>query len=426
MAPILVLLALAATVREDNTPLRRGCGPEAETVAALPARAEVSIRFALSGESEPCYKVAAEVSGKAIEGYLPAGALEDLESFDQSRREARWLDTSQVLAAIHSQASAQASPPVLAPAVGNPQLIQAAAQLIDGGQPATALALLEPELTAGGPKPGVLALAGAAAWRADDSPRALEYWRAALDLQPDPDLETLYRRVERENRNDRSTEKIYGLRLVLRYESGTVSVATARAMLAVLDQEFIRISADLGCAARERIVAIAQSREAYRKTTDAAEWNGGQFDGRIRVPVFQGQAPVFQGQAPVFQGQALDAGLRRVLAHETAHACLALLGHWPAWLHEGIAQKESGDAVTPALRQKLAVWAREGKLPRLANLHQDWSRLDTEHAQAAYALSLAAVELFYQEHGAEAMTNLLRNPDRLPEVTADLNRRLGL
>jgi hypothetical protein len=403
MAAMVILLALAAaaqaaTVREDNTPLRRGCGPEAETVTALHAGAAVTIRFALSGESVSCYKVAAEVSGKAIEGYLPGSALEDLEAFDQSRREARWLDTSQVLAAIHG--------------AGNPGLIQAAAQLIDGGQPARALALLEPELSAGGPKPGVLALAGAAAWRADDSAKALGYWRAALDVQPNPDLETLYRRVERENRNDRSTEKIYGLRLVLRYESGTVPVETARAMLAALDQEFIRISADLGCAAQERIVAIAQSREAYRKTTDAAEWNGGQFDGRIRVPVFQ--------------GQALDAGLRRVLAHETAHACLALLGHWPAWLHEGIAQKEAGDAVTPALRQQLTRWAREGKLPRLTNLHQDWSRLDTEHAQAAYALSLAAVELFYQAHGVEAMSNLLRNPDRMPEVTADLDRRLGL
>lgn len=412
MAAIVILLALAAaapaaTVREDNTPLRRGCGPEAETLATLSAGAEATIRFALSGESVPCYKVAVEVSEKSIEGYLPASALEDLESFDQSRREARWLDTSQVLAAIHPQSGR-----ARAPAIGNPQLIQAAAQLIDGGQPARALALLEPELSAAGPKPGVLALAGAAAWRADDSAKALGYWRAALDLQPNPDLETLYHRVERENRNDRSTEKIYGLRLVLRYETGAVSVETARAMLAALDQEFIRISADLGCTAGERIVAIAQSREAYRKTTDAAEWNGGQFDGRIRVPVFQ--------------GQALDTSLRRVLAHETAHACLALLGAWPAWLHEGIAQREAGDAVTPALRRKLTQWAREGKLPQLANLHQDWSRLDSEHAQAAYALSLAAVELFYQEHVPEAMSILLRNPDRLAEVTAELDRSLGL
>jgi len=44
----------------------------------------------------------------------------------------------------------------------------------------------------------------------------------------------------------------------------------------------------------------------YRKSTDAAEWSGGQFDGKIRVPVFD--------------PQVLDRGMLRSLAHETTHA----------------------------------------------------------------------------------------------------------
>jgi hypothetical protein len=28
-----------------------------------------------------------------------------------------------------------------------------------------------------------------------------------------------------------------------------------------------------------KIMTIVQSRDAYRKATDAAEWNGGQYDG---------------------------------------------------------------------------------------------------------------------------------------------------
>src|SRR6185369_16932074 len=107
------------------------------------------------------------------------------------------------------------------------------------------------------------------------------------------------------------------------------NVNSAREMLATLDQEFFRISGQLGCKAEEKIVAIAQSRSAYRKTTDAAEWNGGQFDGRIRVPVYD--------------GQAMDASMRRALAHETTHACLSMLGKWPSWFHEGLAQRLSGD-----------------------------------------------------------------------------------
>ena len=68
----------------------------------------------------------------------------------------------------------------------------------------------------------------------------------------------------------------------MRYEAGAIGADTAREIVAVLDREFARISSELGCVAEERIVAIAQSPEAYRKTTDAAEWSGGQFEMCIR------------------------------------------------------------------------------------------------------------------------------------------------
>ena len=88
-------------------------------------------------------------------------------------------------------------------------------------------------------------------------------------------MEKLYRQVERESKGDQSTERLYGLRVLLRYESSTVPTETARQMTTVLDQEFIRISQQLGCSAEERVIAIVQSRDAYRKSTDAAEWSGG-------------------------------------------------------------------------------------------------------------------------------------------------------
>jgi hypothetical protein len=155
-----------------------------------------------------------------------------------------------------------------------------------------------------------------------------------------------------------------------------------------------------------------QSRDAYHKTTDAAEWNGGQFDGRIRVPVAG--------------GQGMDDALLRIFAHETTHACLSMMGHWPAWFQEGLAQKMSGDTLTPAMRAKLEKMAKDGKLPRLENLRQDWSRLDTAHAVAAYALSLAAVDMFYENYAAYGIRNLVNNPHKLADITADLDKRLGL
>lgn len=406
MAVLISLLLLALSVREDHTVLRAACASDAEAVATLAAGTPLSIRYALPGESTACYKVAIPSGGEAIEGYLSASAIEGLEDFERGRRDAAWLDVTQAISAIRTSERY----PAMATG-GSQSLAGEAARLIETSQPSKALNLLAPEIRRR-KNPALLALAGVAAWRADDNRRALEYWRSALEIQPNPEIERLYRRVERETSGDQSADRILGLRVLLRYDSLTVSAETARRMVTVLDDEFLRISGQLGCNVEERIVAIVQSRDAYRKTIDAAEWNGGQYDGRIRVPVFD--------------GQGVDAPLRRALAHETTHACLSMLGRWPAWLQEGLAQKFSGDTLTPAMRQKLATIARDGKLPRLDNLSQDWSRLDTEHAALAYAMSLAAVELFYENYREYRIGNLIRNSERLAQITADLDQRLRL
>jgi hypothetical protein len=148
------------------------------------------------------------------------------------------------------------------------------------------------------------------------------------------------------------------------------------------------------------------------KTTGAAEWSGGQFDGRIRVPVFD-------------RG-GLDAQTRQVLAHETAHACLAMLGDWPSWLHEGIAQRLSGETLSPGARRTIEQLVQEKKLPRLEKLGSGWGGLSADQATIAYALALRAVEIFEQEMSAIGYRNLMKNPERLPQITAELDKRLGL
>ena len=403
MTPLLLFLAIA--VKQDHTTLRNGCAADADTIATLSAGAPVTIRFALSGEQVPCYKVAVEQNGKTIEGYLSAAEIEGLDAFDEQRRQAALVNPS-------SPAEVMNALPAIASGIASKSGAAAeASRLIEAGQPSKALQILEPEL----PKsrdPNLIALAGFAAWRADDAKLALDYWKTSLSIEPNASLQQIYRRVERETTADKSNEKLVGMRVALRYDSAAVPVETAREMLGVLDQEFTRISAELGCSAEERIVAIVQSREAYRKTVDVAEWNAGQFDGRIRVPVVS--------------GAGVDASVRRVFAHETVHACLAMTGRWPAWFHEGLAQKLSGDTVNAATRAKIADEARNRKIPRLENLGQDWSRLDTAHAVLAYAESLEAIELFYENYAQLGIANLIRNPDRLAAITSDLDKRLGL
>jgi len=396
----------AAVVKDDRTPLRAGCYSDSKLVTTLPQGATVTIRYALSGESVPCYKVSIEVAGQTVEGYLAADKLLGLDEFDTARRDGRVLDLAQAMGDAHPSIDRI---PGLNVRTSDKATTQAAA-MIEARQPAKALELLEPELKKR-KNADVLTLAGVAAWQSDRSRQALEYWRDALDLSPNPELESLYHQVEREASNDKSGDLLIGMRVQLRYEAPAIPGDTARQLLAVLDEEFARVSQELGCSPDERVIAIAQSREAYRQTTNAAEWSGGQFDGKIRVPVSQGR---------------MDPNMRRILAHEITHACLAQLGQWPAWLQEGVAQKLSGETVPASVSAAILEQARAGKLPKLQNLGQNWSRMDAAHAQIAYAVSLKAVEIFSEQYAALGLRNLLRNPERLPEITADLDRRLGL
>jgi len=279
--------------------------------------------------------------------------------------------------------------------------------LVQAAQPQRALQLLEPRLP-GARDPNLLAVAGAAAWRSDDIPGALEYWKASLELRPNPDLQALYDKLQREARNNHAAARLLGMRVQLRYDADAISAETARQMLGTLDQAYARINAELGCPNQERVIAVAQTREDYLKSTQSAEWSGGQYDGRIHLPI--------TGKP----GENLD----RTLAHEMVHACLTMMGQWPAWLQEGVAQKLSGDTLSPAARKQLAAALRADLVPHLWQLGQDWSRLDADSARVAYAESLAAVDLFVEAYTGLGLRNLLRSPERLPEIAQDLDRRL--
>ncbi len=41
-------------------------------------------------------------------------------------------------------------------------------------------------------------------------------------------------------------------------------------------------------------------------------------------------------------------------------------------------------------------------------------------------MSLAAVEMFFQEYQGYGLGNLIRNPERLAQITAELDKKLGL
>ena len=68
---------------------------------------------------------------------------------------------------------------------------------------------------------------------------------------------------------------------------------------------------------------------------------------------------------------------------------------------------------------------KQGTLPKLENMSQSFSRMSATHAALAYAYALAAVEVMMEQFKAYGIQNILRNPERLPQITAELDKILS-
>lgn len=398
-------LALAThAVSVNDYPLREGCDSSDRVIAELQAGDPVTIRFSLAGDGGACYKVSVTTGGETLQGYVSEAGITGVEDFDAARRAAAPIAAP----AVVGSGAADVPRPISIGGASDPGA--RAARLIDANRPREALAILEKEVEAHRDDAGLLSLAGYAAYRSDDMRRAMEYWERSLALNPSPTVKRLYDRAVRENNEDQSGQRLHGTRFLLRYNRDEMEAGTAREIVRMLEQEFSRISMELGCRADERIVAIVQTPEEYQRTTAAAEWSAGQYNGRIRVAASD--------------QSHLSERTRQIFAHELVHACMAGLGDFPAWLHEGLAQKMAGEQLGAQEVALIQQMARANQLPRLDKFSQTFSRLSTQHATVAYATALAAVELFYQHYPGVGPRNLLRNPHMVPQIQADLDRRL--
>jgi hypothetical protein len=406
MLLVSLLLASALVVKQDGTELRTGCGASDSTVGVVSAGSPAQIRFSMATSAGRCFKVSVVSGGKTLEGYVSGTALSSIEEFDAGIRSAPALGTSTPTRA------APAVPPAGAGGIASGNPLVRASSLLEQKQPRAALETVEQGMKIHGRGYQFLVLAGLAAQASDEPRLALEYLREAEQQHQDHSIQQLIARLEKEISADKSGEKLFGNRFILRYEGGALEPEVARSMVALLEQEFSRIAAELGCRTDERIVTIVQSKMAYRASSSVAEWSGGHFDGnRIHVPVTE--------------GGSISEQTRETFSHELVHACLANMGKWPAWLHEGFAQKLTGRSAPDGTRRKIAAMLQTKRLPRLDNMSQSWSRMSGEHAMIAYQYALVAVQALYELYSGFGIQNVLRSPERLADVTARIDKHLA-
>lgn len=395
--PALLLFALSTL--NTAADLRDACHPDASVIRKLTPGIAVDIRFSVAGEAGDCFKVAVEQNGEAIQGYVPARAVNGRADYERARAEARTVTSTEPVAGTPRKLAGAR------PAIG-PNAVSRAMDLMQQNRNAEALEILEAVLRANRRDATVLALAGQAARRSDRVRDAVTYWRESLDMAHSPVVERFLKEAQQELAADGSSQQLIGMRFAFRYDDRSVSPEQARSLVPVLDSEWARVAEALGCRSEERITAIIQSRDAYLKGTGAAEWSGGQYDGRIRVALLE----------PTPGEQT-----HQTFAHEIVHACLAQTGPWPAWLHEGLAQKLSGRTLPGSEIAAIKQMARTHQLPSLGTMGQTFARMSAHHAQIAYATAMLAADLLYQHYGPDGVRSLIQSPERLQQVTAQLD-----
>jgi tetratricopeptide (TPR) repeat protein len=226
-------------------------------------------------------------------------------------------------------------------------------------------------------------LLGDIAFDEGDAALAIKTYENALKHRPgEPVLRSKLAEWKQENDTHKAFEEERYDRFRVMFE-GRAEQATASQAVAILNRGFWRIGEKLGSFPPGTIVTILYTEQQFRDITRAPDWSGGQYDGRIRIPV-----------AGATQKPQL---FERVLVHELTHAMLdAIAGpRLPTWLNEGLAQYFEGADPEAARRRLKAV----GRTMPLRSLERGFRQFDGVQAQVAYDQSLLAVGVMLDRPG---------------------------
>ena len=189
--------------------------------------------------------------------------------------------------------------------------------------------------------------------------------------------------------------------ILLIYDGQRLEPGVERSLLTALERAYADLVQDLGSAPPRKVEVVVYAERDWRLATQAPDWSGGLFDGKVRVP-----AQGLTGVTPQ---------LMAVLKHEMTHAFVAARtnGRAPVWLHEGLAQVEEGKTSAPYAGALVEGWRRE-KTFGLPSLEGSFRRFSTGQVRTSYVVALAAVEMLRDTRGPGAVGHLL---DQIGEGT---------
>lgn len=200
-------------------------------------------------------------------------------------------------------------------------------------------------------------------------------WQRSLELDPGQSaLKDRLKQVTEELPIESKFERLSQSSFDLRYEEG-LERPIGFDVRDVLFEARREVGGDFSYWPKQKLVALIYSAENFRKLRqETPEWVGGQFDGKIRVPLPSA------GLAP--------AMVRQILFHEYTHALINDLskGQCPIWLNEGLAEYEGRTQA-------------EGTLVQLRQAREAGRLIPWPDLSAGFSTSLSATEvaLGYQQ-----------------------------
>lgn len=219
-------------------------------------------------------------------------------------------------------------------------------------------------------------------YKADNADSGLRNAEMALSLREDKELRTLCLRLkkEKELQGNFLEEGTAHFKVVYDgYEHGSVD----REVLRILDDAYRFVGKELGYFPSGTVTVVLYTNRDFMDITQAPQWSGGIFDGKIKIPV-RG----IEGRQQM---------LKKVLFHEYTHAVVhSLTRNCPLWINEGLAEYFS-----------TSYPRKTGQVIPLKQLERSFSGLSGSNAGMAYWESYSAVSYIIEKYGMYRMKDLL-------------------
>jgi hypothetical protein len=240
---------------------------------------------------------------------------------------------------------------------------------------------------------------GFAQFASDHTKDAISSWKRSLELRPDPAVQKLMEKAQREQNAETDFAQNESSHFVLHFEGEQTSSSLRGQIMSVLESDYEDLVRDLGTPPRDNILVTLYTQTTFFDVTHAPNWAGAIYDGKLRIPI--------SGLTSV------TPELARVLKHELSHAFITKLsgGRCPIWLNEGIAQFLEPRNLGSNGHLLAVLFKNQEHIP-LNALEGSFTQFSGAKASIAYAESLAAVSYISDSYGLSDVQRIL---DRLSQ-----------